>query len=115
MDLSCPLCGEADDMSGVREATAITITCGSCGGSWQRSLDPRCERCGGDDLQMVPLAIVEKGRGTQLSVVGIRFVQMCWICDRDSIDRWQQNRPNPLLPVELPTVDPDEARDSHPS
>jgi hypothetical protein len=49
---------------------------------------------------------VEKGRGTQLSVVGIRVVQLCTSCDADDLERWQRNRPNPLMPAELPTVEP---------
>jgi hypothetical protein len=64
-----------------------------------------CPTCDGTDLQAVPLAILEKSRGTQLSVVGIRIVRLCNQCDADEIRRWQDNRPNPLLPKELPTVD----------
>lgn len=49
-----------------------------------------------------------KSRGTQLSVVGIRIVHLCWGCDADAIERWQKNRPNPLLPKELPTFNKEE-------
>ena len=45
----------------------IRLRCEACGHEWSRSLLPTCARCGGTDLQTVPLAIVEKGRGTQLS------------------------------------------------
>jgi hypothetical protein len=58
----------------------------------------------------VPTAIVERSRGTQLSVVGIRMVEKCATCDRDDIERWQRNLPRPLMPTDLPTVgkiDPD--------
>lgn len=81
----------------------ITITCGSCGASWNRDLSPRCRQCDGDDMQSVPLAIVEKGRGTQLSVVGTRIVYLCSVCDEQALDRYHRNRPNPLMPDELPT------------
>jgi hypothetical protein len=108
IEVNCPLCGEDNDLQGVRTERDITVTCGACGASWTRSLQPSCDRCGGDDLQTVPVAVVEKGRGTQLSVVGIRMIQMCWTCDIESIQKWQQNRPNPLLPDELPTVSPNE-------
>ena len=81
----------------------ITITCGSCGSSWNRDLAPRCSHCNGDDMQSVPLAIVEKGRGTQLSVVGTRTVQLCSQCDAETLERYHANRPNPLMPSELPT------------
>lgn len=53
----------------------------------------------------MPLAIVEKGRGTQLSVVGTRSVHLCVSCDAETLERWQRNRPNPLMPDTLPTLD----------
>jgi hypothetical protein len=110
LDIACPLCGEDDDLSGERTAETITVTCGSCGQSWERSLSPVCPTCGGADLVTVPTALLERSRGTQLSVVGIRMVQLCAVCDDDDIDRWQKNLPRPLMPTDLPTVgeiDPD--------
>lgn len=109
LDISCPLCGETENLSGDRREDVITITCGGCGQIWDRPTTPVCPECDGTDLEAVPLAIVEKSRGTQLSVVGIRIVQMCYQCEADEIERWQRNRPNPLLPRELPTVDPKDA------
>lgn len=106
-DVTCPGCGEDQDLAGTREGEQIALRCGRCDTTWTRSLAHRCGSCGGDDLQTVPVAIVEKSRGTQLSVVGIRPVEMCRACDREAIERWQANRPNALLPDELPTVDPD--------
>lgn len=105
LQIECPVCGETDDLSGNRHDDIVSIACGGCGQTWERSTDPVCAGCGSTDLQAVPLAIVEKSRGTQLSVVGIRIVQLCNDCDADDIRRWQDNRPNPLLPGELPTVD----------
>lgn len=58
-------------------------------------------------MQAVPLAIVEKGRGTQLSVVGTRIVHLCSTCDVETLDRYHRNRPNPLMPDDLPTLDPE--------
>lgn len=106
LEIECPVCGETDDLTGIRHGEDITITCGVCGQSWKRPTTPVCPTCDRTDLQAVPLAIVEKSRGTQLSVVGIRIVHLCNQCDADEIRRWQDNRPNPLLPKELPTVDP---------
>lgn len=108
LDIECPVCGEAEDLAGDREDDTIAITCGACGQTWNRPTTPVCPKCEGNDLQAVPHAIVEKSRGTQLSVVGIRIVHLCHHCDADDIRRWQDNRPNPLLPKELPTVDSDE-------
>ena len=79
LQIECPVCGEADDLIGNRH---------------------------GADLQAVPLAIVEKSRGTQLSMVGIRIIHLCEECDADDIRRWRDNRPNALLPREPPTVGP---------
>lgn len=104
-DIACPSCGEQANLSGQRDDLEILLTCQECGQEWTRQLAPRCPTCGGDDLETVPVAIVEKSRGTQLSVMGIRTVEMCWDCDRSIIDRWQANRPNPLLPDELPNAD----------
>jgi len=55
-------------------------------------------------MQAVPLAIVEKGRGTQLSIVGTRTVHLCSTCDAETLARYHRNRPNPLMPDELPTL-----------
>lgn len=55
-------------------------------------------------MQGVPLAIVEKSRGTQLSVVGTRTVQLCSMCDDEMLAVYHRNRPNPLMPDQLPTV-----------
>ncbi|MEX2134158.1 MAG: hypothetical protein WEB67_08450 [Acidimicrobiia bacterium] len=104
LDIGCPMCGESENIRGERVDDHIDITCGNCGQSWQRSTSPVCPVCAGTDLQAVPLAIVEKSRGTQLSVVGIRIVHLCIVCDADDIDHWQKYRPNPLMPRELPTV-----------
>jgi hypothetical protein len=105
LEIECPVCGEADDLTGVKHNENLAITCGACGQCWERPTTPVCPTCDGTDLQAVPLAILEKSRGTQLSVVGIRIVRLCNQCDADDIRRWQDNRPNPLLPKELPTVD----------
>lgn len=104
LDITCPICGETEELAGRRIEDQIEITCGNCGQTWQRPTTPICAHCGGADLQAVPLAIVEKSRGTQLSVVGIRIIHLCTHCDADAIERWQRNRPNPLLPDELPTT-----------
>ena len=55
-------------------------------------------------MQQVPLAILEKGRGTQLSVVGTRPIYLCSQCDAATLARYHANRPNPLLPGEIPTA-----------
>jgi predicted RNA-binding Zn-ribbon protein involved in translation (DUF1610 family) len=104
IDIACPACGESENLTGERSDENVVINCGACGQSWERPTSPTCPTCGSNELQPVPLAIVERSRGTQLSVVGIRNVNLCPVCDADAIGRWQENRPNPLMPDELPSV-----------
>ena len=106
MNLACPSCGEDDDLSGERDGDQIEVTCGSCGHVWTRSTRPTCPACGRSDLRTVPLAILEKSRGTQLSMVGTRPIDLCPDCDADTIATWQRNRPNPLMPDEVPNLMP---------
>ncbi|MCP3974970.1 MAG: hypothetical protein GY720_10810 [bacterium] len=104
MKIVCPQCDESDDLAGSRAGNIINLTCGTCGHRWPRDLNAKCEVCGGDDLQTVPLAIVEKSRGTQLSMVGTRPIDLCSVCDAEKLAKYHRNRPNPLLPDELPTI-----------
>ncbi len=103
MDIACPRCGESETITGSQADGHILLTCGTCTHEWWRDLAPRCPHCDGTELRRVPLAIVEKSRGTQLSVVGTRRIHLCVACDADLLERWQENRPNPLMPDELPT------------
>lgn len=104
MDIVCPNCGEDEAIHGDRRNDAIAMKCDQCGTEWQRNLVPKCRRCGELDLQQVPLAILEKGRGTQLSVVGTRLIYLCSSCDAPTLRRYHDNRPNPLMPDEIPTA-----------
>lgn len=103
MEIVCPSCGEAEELRGSRDGDLIIVTCERCGNRWERDPSPRCQTCGGADLRQVPLAIVEKSRGTQLSIVGTRTIHLCVTCDKATLDRWHRNRPNPLMPDQLPT------------
>ena len=101
----CPACGEAESLSGDRDGDLIHLRCDTCGEQWDRNVNPTCERCGNADMQGVPMAIVEKSRGTQLSVVGTRTVHLCSICDAATLEAYHRNRPNPLMPDQLPTTE----------
>lgn len=111
MDVLCPGCGEREKLSGARRGDEITVDCETCGEHWVRKLAPRCDRCDSDDLQTVPLAILERSRGTQLSVVGTRPIRLCSVCDAGTLAGYHRNRPNPLLPEELPTAPGEEPVD----
>ena len=104
MDIACPSCGETDDLRGHRSGDEIELVCGSCATTWIRGTAPTCRSCGGSDMQQVPLAILEKGRGTQLSVVGTRAIHLCSECDAATLRKYHDNRPNPLMPEDIPTA-----------
>jgi predicted RNA-binding Zn-ribbon protein involved in translation (DUF1610 family) len=106
-DISCPACGEDDDLSGTPLDETIEITCGSCGRVWVRDLSPRCDRCGGDRMHGALRAIVERSRGTQLSIVSTEVVYLCADCDPEILARYRRGR-SPLMPADLPTVNPED-------
>jgi transcription elongation factor Elf1 len=102
--IACPRCGEVDSLEGRRQGELITLTCGACGLRWERDPSPTCDRCEGTDMYPAIAAIVEKGRGSQLSVVGTRVVHLCEDCDAERLARYFRSRPNPLMPDELPNA-----------
>ena len=105
LDIACPSCGESEDLAGRQaEGGGIELTCEACGNTWVRNARDQCDRCGSTDLQTVPLAIVERSRGTQLSVVGTRPLTLCSECDADRLRTYHANWPNPLMPDQLPTI-----------
>ena len=106
IEISCPSCAESEDLTGQRIgdelSTGIQITCGVCGTEWVRDTAERCERCDSDDMYAAPVAVIEKSRGSQLSIVSTSKQYFCWTCDRDLIDD-QRRSGTALMPDELPT------------
>lgn len=102
-EIRCPSCGEDDHLRGTNVDGVITITCGTCDTVWERDRERRCPRCGAGDLYPVPVAILEKSRGTQLSIMSTRPEYLCWVCDRDLIDG-QRRSGTPIMPDELPAT-----------
>ncbi|MCP5027821.1 MAG: hydrogenase maturation nickel metallochaperone HypA [Actinomycetia bacterium] len=101
-DLVCASCGEEENLRGERVDELITITCEECGLVWDRDLTPRCPTCGRDDVRVAFQAIVEKSRGTQLSIQSMKLVYLCPDCDPELLARWIESN-SPLPPDELPT------------
>lgn len=102
--IACPKCGEDDALSGERTGDDITVTCGACGHRWDRTTRPVCPSCGGDDLLPVEKAVVERSRGTQLSVVGTVPGHLCRSCDAAAIEKLAAQLGNRLvMPDEKPT------------
>jgi hypothetical protein len=102
--VACAVCGEQDNLEGRPAADGIELICHACGHSWMRDKEPTCATCGSEDLQTVPLAIVERSRGTQLSILGTRPITLCTACDADVLRHYHDHRPSPLMPTDLPTV-----------
>lgn len=103
-ELVCTNCGEEEDLQGRRDGDTITITCQTCGLVWDRDLVPRCTTCGSDDVFPAFQAIVEKSRGTQLSIQSMRMIHLCPVCEPDRLAAYRRSN-TPLPPDELP-VDP---------
>lgn len=82
LEIICPRCETDDALLGKpRNDGQIQLTCSACNVTWARDPRPKCEQCGGDDLYHVPQVILEKSRGTQMSVQGIHVEYGCWACN----------------------------------
>jgi Zn ribbon nucleic-acid-binding protein len=106
----CPRCGEQDELSGRRVDGEVVLTCGRCGYDGPRVARRSCPTCGGGDVVERPKAVVERSRGTQLSVVGYMAVSLCETCDADTLAAALAHG-GAVMPTELPTVDPQTLRD----
>lgn len=82
LEIICPRCSSEDELTGQPlDDGQIELTCASCRISWTRDPRPRCPNCGGDDLYHRPQVIVEKSRGTQMSIQGVHVEYGCYACD----------------------------------
>lgn len=102
-DLVCARCGEDDDLRGEQEGEIITITCQQCGLVWDRDLSPRCPTCGSTEVRPAFQSILEKSRGTQLSMQSVRLLYLCPDCDSDRLASYIRSN-TALPPDELPVT-----------
>ena len=91
-EIACPACGETEQLRGERRERLIALVCERCAAEWVREPGavPMCET-GGDEMRQAVQAVVEKSRGTQLSIQSFRQVWLCPTCDGarwTSIARW---------------------------
>lgn len=100
-DIACSQCGEDENLDGERVADTITITCGECGLVWDRDLTAVCTTCGSDQVRKAFQAIVDKSRGTQLSIQSMRLVYLCPDCEPELLADYLASK-SPLPPDELP-------------
>lgn len=87
IEITCPGCGTDEHLQGNADGDVIHITCTACDLSWDRLTRPHCSLCGGLDMVCVPEVLVERSRGTQLSIMGIQPLYLCRSCDRDELSR----------------------------
>lgn len=93
-ELTCDDCGTDDHLRGERDGDVIHITCDGCGATWDRPLTPVCPTCGDEDMYVDKRPVIDKSRGTQLSIVGMNKVYLCRRCDTEEIHReWRHIRP----------------------
>lgn len=102
-DLVCARCGEDERLLGTRAGESITITCEQCGLVWDRDLAPRCPTCESDDVRPAFKAILDKSRGTQLSIQSMQLIHLCPTCDAAALAVYQQSN-TPIPPDELPVT-----------
>ena len=102
--VSCPHCDEDENLAGANADGTITITCGECGAIWDRDMTPSCEKCGRKDVREALQAILDKSRGTQLSIQSMKVVWLCPECDAETLRRYLDSN-TPLPPDKMP-VDP---------
>lgn len=103
LDIKCPTCGEEEALLGSSEGQAILVTCETCGTTWQRDMTQRCKTCDSTNVREAVQAIVEKSRGTQLSMTSLKQVWLCPDCDPELMATWLVSN-RPLPPDELPTT-----------
>lgn len=101
--VSCPNCGEEDELDGRTVDGAIVVTCGVCAVEWERDQTPSCPKCASTDVRPAFEAIVEKSRGTQLSMQSARLIHLCSVCDAARLADYHRTS-SPLMPAELPTI-----------
>lgn len=94
--ITCPSCGNADDLEGRHSAEGVEVECGSCGHTWLRDLTPTCTSCGSTNVVAVPTATLEEaGRGEQRTPSGIVDIYRCHDCGaRDATSMSPQRDPD---------------------
>ena len=99
VEIECAACGTDEFLRGTPLGDdTIELTCERCGATWVRDPRPSCPICGGHEMEAAPKVIVEKSRGSQMSIQGIQREFLCRVCDDDTI----RARRDGHLPDRLP-------------
>lgn len=87
-EIVCTRCGVDDHLTGTRrDDDLIELHCERCDVTFTRDPRPSCQKCGGYEMEAMPKVLVEKSRGTQMSIQGVQREFMCRICDEGEIRR----------------------------
>lgn len=82
LEIICPQCESDDALCGEPlDDGHIRLTCDACRITWECDPLPKCPICGGEDLYHRPQVILEKSKGTQMSVQGIHVEYGRWACE----------------------------------
>lgn len=97
LDIVCPNCTVDDHLRGERQDAVIVITCAECGLRWERPVAPHCGTCGSTDVVAHPVPLLERSRGTQMSITAMHIETLCRVCDADRLaERGEGHLPKPL-------------------
>ena len=85
-EIVCPQCASDAHLRGAPLGDGlIELTCEACELTWTRDPRPACPTCGSHDVEAAPKLIVERSRGTQMSIQGVHREFLCRDCDADRI------------------------------
>lgn len=100
-ELICPRCETDEHLQGERSDDVIHISCTGCGLTWDRDLSPKCVSCGAESEHTISEPVIEKARGTQLSIVGMTTTYYCHGCyKREYLNREYRHIPPGGNPAE---------------
>lgn len=87
-EIVCHRCGTDDHLTGTRrDDDLIELHCGHCDVRFTRDPRPSCPECGGFDMEAMPKVVLEKSRGSQMSIQGVQREFLCRVCDDEQIHR----------------------------
>lgn len=85
-EIVCSGCGTDEHLRGTPTTDGlIELTCDACRISFTRDPRPSCPKCLGFEMEAMPQVIVEKSRGSQMSIQGVHREFMCRVCDAEQI------------------------------
>lgn len=88
LEIVCTRCGSDEHLTGRRRGDdLIELRCDACDVTFTRDPRPSCPKCGGFEMEAMPKVLVEKSRGTQMSIQGVQREFLCRECDEAEIRR----------------------------